>query len=442
MNASLLIADDKVTLCETLAKTFTERGYRTFYATNGKEAVRQFSLHDIQVVLLDIMLGEENGIDLLKQLLRIRSDAAVIMITGYASVDTAVQSLKLGACDYVKKPLDLEHLIKVVENAVQRFRPWPAEEGADLPEIVTQNAAMREVCRNARKLAVTDLPVLIMGENGTGKEIMADFIHRHSPRNIHPMLKINCAAFPESLLDNELFGHERGAYTGATEGFKGVFERAHESSLFLDEIGDMPLAIQAKILRTLQNHEIRRLGGSAIITINVRFITATNKDLEHLIRNGTFREDLLYRLNAGIIHLPPLRERKDDLPLLADHFLADYARTSGTSPKRISQAVKERFAHYSWPGNIRQLKNVVNYAAAISANATLEIEDLPPTFQKASQQQSPEYSGNIREEMEKNLIVTMLQKTDYNKKKTAEMLNMSRKTLYSRLRKYGIALPK
>jgi DNA-binding NtrC family response regulator len=301
---------------------------------------------------------------------------------------------------------------------------------------------MHEICDHAKKLAATDLPVLITGENGTGKEIMADFIHRHSSRHARKMLKINCAAFPESLLDNELFGHEKGAYTGANVLFKGVFEQAHESSLFLDEIGDMPLAIQAKILRTLQNHEIRRLGGAAMITIDVRFITATNKDLGKLIREKAFREDLLYRLNTAVIHLPPLRERTDDIPLLAEYFLTEYARTNAAPLKRLSQAVEERFARYSWPGNIRQLKNVLNYAAAISARESLEDDDLPPTFLAASQQHSPDSSGNIREEMEKNLILTMLQKTDYNKKKTAEMLNMSRKTLYSRLKKYGISLPK
>jgi DNA-binding NtrC family response regulator len=449
MKKTILIIDDKVKLCETLARTFDQLGYQTFYATNGKDAVRLFSQLQIHGVLLDIMLGEENGIDVLKQLLLLRKNIPVIMITGYASVDTAVQSLKLGAFDYVKKPLDLEQLVKVVENAIQISTL--SEENQQLknhliekllPRIITQNARMLEVCDNAKKLAVTDLPILISGENGTGKEIMADFVHMHSPRNSRRMLKINCASFPETLLDNELFGHEKGAYTGANALFKGVFERAHKSSLFLDEIGDMPFSIQAKILRTLQNHELRRLGGTATITVDVRFIAATNKNLEKLIREERFREDLLYRLNTAVIHIPPLRERKEDIPLLVEHFLSDHAQTNSTRFNSINDAVRERFFHYHWPGNVRELKNVINYAAAVSSKESIDLDDLPPNFPTTLQQDVSETPGNIREEMEKNLIIKMLQKTDYNKKKTAEILNMSRKTLYSRLRKYGISTPK
>ena len=445
MRKTILIIDDKIQLCETLARTFDHLGYQTFSATTGQEALRIFSTHQMHAILLDIMLGEENGIDVLRQLLALRHDIPVIMITGYASVDTAVQSLKLGAFDYVKKPLDLEQLVKIVENAVKLSTL--KEENQQLkdhlielvPQIITQHPKMGEVCRNAKKLASTDLPVLITGENGTGKEIMADFLHLNSSRNSRKMLKINCASFPETLLDNELFGHEKGAYTGATSTFKGVFERADKSSLFLDEIGDMPLSIQAKILRALQNHEIRRLGGNATITIDVRFIAATNKDVHKLIQDERFREDLYYRLNAAVIHLPPLRERKDDIPLLANHFLAEYSRTHSSRLKLISNAVQERLFQYHWPGNIRELKNVINYAAAVSSEEIIELDDLPPTFPISPQASNP---GNIRDEMEKNLIIKMLEKTNYNKKKTAEILNMSRKTLYNRLRKYGIPTPK
>jgi two-component system response regulator AtoC len=443
MKKTILIIDDKIKLCKTLSQTFEQLGYDTFYATTGQEAIGVFSQHPIHVVLLDIMLGEENGIDILNQLLLLRKNIPVIIITGYASVETAVQSLKLGAFDYVKKPLDFEQLVKIVENAVQMSHL--REENQQLknhligelsPRIITQNPEMLEVCHTAKKLATTNLPVLICGENGTGKEVVADFIHFNSPRNSRKMRKINCAAFPETLLDNELFGHEKGAYTGANSVFKGVFERADNSSLFLDEIGDMPLTIQAKILRTLQNHEIRRLGGNIMITIDVRFITATNKDLRKLIRNNTFREDLFYRLNTAVIQIPPLRERKDDIPLLVEYFLVEYARTNATPVKRVGEAVREKFLQYHWPGNVRELKNVINYAAAISSKEHIDLDDLPLDFPQISQQNAP---GNIREDMEKNLIIKMLQKTDYNKKKTAEILNMSRKTLYSRLKKYGIS---
>ena len=232
---------------------------------------------------------------------------------------------------------------------------------------------------------------------------------------------------------------KKARLTGAATTFKGVFEKADASSLFLDEIGDMSLAIQAKILRTLQNREIRRLGGHNTITIDVRFIAASNKDLKKLIQAEKFREDLLYRLNTAVLHIPPLRERKEDIPLLTDYFLHEYTRNNAAPVRQVSDAVQEKLLQYHWPGNVRELKNVINYAAAVSSHATLELDDLPPDFLNAPQRHAPE---NIREEMEKNLIVNMLHKTDYNKKKTAELLNMGRKTLYRKLKKYGIATPK
>jgi DNA-binding NtrC family response regulator len=367
------------------------------------------------------------------------------MITGYGSIDTAVQSIKLGAFDYVTKPLDFDKLVKIVENAVKVSNL--IEENDRLkdrlielsPQVISQSKAMLELCEKAEKLAMTDLSILITGENGTGKEIIADFIHANSTKNSRKMLKINCAAFPESLLDNELFGHEKGAYTGADETFKGVFERADQSSLFLDEIGDMPLTIQAKILRTLQNHEIRRIGGSRTITVDVRFIAATNRDLQKLIRENTFRKDLYYRLNTAKLYLPPLRERKEDIPLLIEHFLSEYGTVNTKTTKQFSDRVFDTFLEYDWPGNVRELKNTVNYAAAISSKDYIDIDDLPSDFLDV-----PQYSAsrNIMQEVEKNLIIKMLQKANYNKKKTAELLNMSRNTLYSKLEKYGISTTK
>ncbi len=445
MKKSILIIDDKVKLCEVLAQTFEQLGFQTFFATSGEKALALFATQSIHVVLLDIKLGRENGIDVLKQLLRFRNDIPVIMITGYASVDTAVQSLKLGAFDYVKKPLDFEQLSKVVENAIQISTL--SEENQQLksllvdefsPRLLTQNPAMLEVLDKARKLATTNLPVLILGENGTGKEVVADLIHVNSPRNSRKIQKINCAAFPETLLDNELFGHEKGAYTGADSVFHGVFERADASSLFLDEIGDMPLTIQAKILRTLQNQEIRRLGGHETFQIDVRFIAATNKDLKKLIERDRFRQDLYYRLKAAVIKIPPLRERKEDIPLLVEFFLAEYSRGNSSPLRGLSDNVREEFLRNDWPGNVRELKNVVHYAAAVSSQENIELEDLPPDFIDDPQRPTPD---GMMEEVEKNLIVKMLQKTGYNKKRTAELLNIGRKTLYRKLKKYGITTP-
>ncbi len=441
MKGNLLIVDDKEKLYESLAQIFEPIGYKTFYARNTREAISAFRENSIHVVLLDIMLGEESGLDCLKKLRKINKNIPIIMITGYASVDSAVESMKLGAYDYVKKPLDFERLLKIIENAMKLSSL--SEENEILkdrimefsPKICFVDKRMIELHERAKKLAATELPILIVGENGTGKEMLADFIHANSMRNTRKMQKINCASFPESLLDNELFGHEKGAYTGADSLFQGVFERANKSTLFLDEIGDMPLSIQSKILRVLQNNEVRRLGGKETLTIDVRFIAATNKNLEEMKRNNQFREDLYYRLNTAIISIPPLRERKDDIPVLADFFLKEYAAANSLNKKSLSDAVIDVLMSYHWPGNVRELKNTINYACAISTGDVIGGEDLPPFFNKI---EAVETAGNIREEMEKMLIIKTLQKMNYNKRKAAELLDMSRNTLYSKLEKYGI----
>jgi len=440
MNETILIIDDKIKWCKSLAQNFTQRGYQAQYAVNGREAFQCLSQQHTHVILLDIMLGEEDGLNVLKDLLLSYPDLPVIMITGFGSIDTAVQAMKLGAFDYITKPVDFEKLLKVVEHALTMSHVHQKEQPAnrsDFPALVTQNDAMLRLCGRAKKFAATDLPILLTGENGTGKEIIADFIHAHSARNTYQMLKINCAAFPENLLDNELFGHEKGAYTGADSVFQGVFERAHGSSLFLDEIGDMPLTIQAKILRTLQSREIRRIGGSRNIHVDVRFIAATNKDLPALIGKQIFRQDLYYRLNATILHLPALRERKDDIPLLARHFLAEFAKAHATSATHLSSDVLARLDRHHWPGNVRELKNTVNYAATIVVADAIAISDLPPHFTRLTPTTG---TSNIREDMERDLILSTLEKVNYNKKKAAELLNMSRKTLYNKMDKYSIPL--
>jgi len=440
MEASILIIDDKVKLGRSLAQNFEHLGYEAAIASHGAEAMASFSACRPDVVLLDVMLGEESGIDVLKRIVALDPKVPVIMITAYASVETAVLSLKLGAFDYVKKPLDFDELLKCVEKA--RAFSMLKEENSSLrtrlrelaAPVITQNARMLELGNQAEKLAATDLPVLICGESGTGKEVIADRIHAGSARGALPMVKINCAAFPESLLDNELFGHERGAYTGADAPFTGLFEKAGRSSLFLDEIGDMPLSIQAKILRTLQNREIRRLGGSATIKVDVRFIAATNKNPQELIRDGRFREDLYYRLNAAMLFVPPLRERKEDLPLLARHFLAEYGRGARAALEPTAE-VMARLMEHDWPGNVRELKNVVSYAAAMATGGSIRMEDLPFQFRGGPPGSG---TGNLRQDMERELILKILQRTRYNRSRTAELLDMSRKTLYSKMEKYGL----
>lgn len=443
MQARVLIVDDNEGVFESLKPNFYQFGLDAIYAADGASAEEAVSAGSVDAVLLDIMLGTESGIDVLQRLKGINGQLPVIMVTGYASIDTAVESMKLGAFDYVKKPLDFDRLFKVVENALELHKL--SEENLVLKRrirelssnIYVENTRMTRVIEEATKLAQTDIPVLIVGENGSGKEVVADYIHANSNRAHHKMIKINCAAFPESLLDNELFGHERGAYTGADTTFKGVFERANGSTLFLDEIGDMPLTIQAKILRVLQNSEIRRIGGTETFKVDVRFVAATNRDLGDLIDKGQFRQDLFYRLNAAILSVPPLRERKEDIELLAGYFLEEFSNSHGKGVQKIDPKVLEFFRSYSWPGNVRELKNTLNYAVAITSRESVGLEDLPPMIKQASSAGSGDL--NIREESEKGLIERTLQECHFNKKKTAEILQMSRKTLYAKIARYGIS---
>ena len=442
MSRDILIVDDKIRVCESLGQNFEQLGYTCKYATNGSEAISKFLNDSFSAVILDVKLGDENGIDILKSLVGLNSNVPVIMITAFATIETAVESIKIGAYDYLQKPINFDRLVKVVENAIRlkelqeenlKFRNMLSDFSTRL---ITKNKVMLELCRKAKQLAATDLPVLIYGESGTGKELLADFIHSYSVQPCNPIVKINCSAFAESLLDNELFGHDRGAYTGADATFKGVFERADGGTLFLDEIGDMPLSIQSKILRTLQEKEIRRLGGKNNIKVNVRFIAATNKKIVDLMRENSFREDLFYRLNAATLAVPPLRERKDDIPMLVSHFLQEFQSGNSHKPKLVSDRAMQILLDYDWPGNIRELKNTLHYAAAIALEDCINISDLPPGF---VEQKPMEIAENIREKMEKELILSTLRKSGNNKKRTAELLKISRKTLYNKLEKYEIS---
>lgn len=445
MQCSILIIDDNVNLCKSLAQNFDHLGYRSYLATKSRDAIKIYSNNRIDAVLLDIMLGKEDGINTLTRLLEIDNRIPVIMITGYGSIESAVKSIKIGAYDYVQKPLDFNKLLKIVENAVKFSKLKEENEHLKMrlfecsPQIVTQDSQMAEILNKAKRLAQTDIPVLLQGENGTGKEILADYIHMMSKRNFRKMLKTNCAAFNENLLDNELFGHDKGAYTGADSEFKGMFERADGSTLFLDEISDMSGGIQAKILRVLQDGEIRRIGGDTVIKIDARFIAASNKDLEHLIELKKFRQDLYYRLSAATLAIPPLRERKDDIPLLVDYFAEEFSLHNGKKIEGTSDRALMLLMSYEWPGNVRELKNAINYAAAISVKDFIDVDDLPTYL---SDGDYSEALDNIREETEKKLILMMLQKTDYNKKRTAELLSMSRKTLYNKLNRYKIPMNK
>jgi DNA-binding NtrC family response regulator len=404
---------------------------------------------------MDIMLGNDDGIACLRSIHEEDSSLPVIMLTGFATIDNAVLSMKLGAFDFVQKPFDFEHLKLILDNAV-RLRKLQGENRdlqeriSDLsPRLTYTSAAIFALMAQAQRIAGTDLPILLRGETGTGKELMADHIHAKSLRRARPILKINCAAFPDSLLDNELFGHERGAYTGATGLFKGIFERADGGTLFLDEVGDMPLTIQAKILRVLQNSELRRIGGSETIKVNVRFIAATNKDLAGLIHEGLFREDLFFRLNTITLEIPALRNRMEDIPVLAEHFVDEFRNSSGCSAKEISAEARKALLEYPWPGNVRELKNTMLYACAMTSGPTIRLTDLPHSLSLngRSMSQSPEtaalvasskYGHDPRSQAEAEVIRSVLLESRHNKKRCAEILKMSRNTLYRKIAQYGL----
>ena len=442
MGTGILIVDDNAKLCRSLIQNFDQLGYQCHYALNSAAAFETLSKNKVGVVLLDIVLGTEDGMQVLDRLLAFDPKLPVIMITGYGSIETAVKAVKSGAFDYIQKPLNFNKLLNIVENAIKMASL--ANENQHLKDrivelsdrIITQDRKMIELCNKAKRLAATDIPILITGEHGTGKELLANFIHNNSRRSAHKINSINCAAFPESLLDNELFGHEKGAYTGADGTFIGIFEKADKGTLLLDEIGDMAPATQAKILRTLQNNEIRRIGGNQNITIDVRFIASTNKDIKRLIEEKRFRKDLYYRINAATLHVPPLKERLNDIPDLVNHFLDMFSNNNAKEVRSISDDVLKCFLEYNWPGNVRELKNTVNYAATISTTDCIRIEDLPASIIDS---EIEAFACNIREETEKMLIIRMLRQAGYNKKKAAALLQVSRKTLYNKLKKYGIS---
>ncbi|MGD1821423.1 MAG: sigma-54-dependent transcriptional regulator [Pleomorphochaeta sp.] len=440
----ILLIDDNQQLFEVLQDNFSFVGHYLFYANNRKNALNMLSKETINLILLDVRLGEENGVEILPELKKMYENIPIIMITGYATVETAVKAMKLGAYDFVKKPIDFNTLCNRIDAATQNIKVKKENENLKerlkegSPLFESKNIAFNNIITRAEKLAASDISILIIGENGCGKEILADYIYKNSNRISEKFIKINCAAFPEALLDNELFGHEKGAYTGAESDYIGVFEQADNGTLLLDEIGDMPTTLQAKILRVIQNQEVRRIGSKKTKKINVRFIAATNKDLFKMVEDNTFREDLFYRLNGGLLKIPALRNRKEDMDDLFNTLLFEISKNTKTPKKILSNEVKQIFFNYQWPGNIRELKNALLYAATISQDNEIQIEDLPPSFELYGTKSKESLS--IIQQREKELIKKVLLRNNNNKTETAKFLKMSRNTLYLKIKKYGIVI--
>ncbi len=439
---SILIVDDELSVRESLQRWFAEDGFTVDVAPNAAEALQKMQGRRWDILLLDIKMPGMDGMELQQRIHEIDPGVTVIFITAYATVDTAVQALKAGAFDYVTKPVDPDHLSHIVQNAIKQRALLRQNERlqdqisefARVDEIVGDSPQMRKVFEMVQTVARTDTTVMIRGESGTGKELVARAIHGNSARRYFPIVTVNCGAMAEGLLESELFGHERGAFTGAQYRRKGKLELADGGTLFLDEIGNIDMKTQMDLLRVLETKQFTRVGGNNIITVDFRVICATNRDLEKAVADGAFREDLYYRLNVFSIFVPPLRERKGDIPRLANHFVHGIASVRGIPEMRISPEAMDALVRYDWPGNVRELENAVERAMVVGKPPELRAEDLP--FQVLSKGSLPA-SGSLAS-MEKAHVLNVLEQQHWNISRSAEMLQIDRATLYHKIEKYGL----
>jgi two-component system response regulator HydG len=435
----ILIVDDELSVRDSLSKWFREEGYDVGSAEDAGGALTRLAEHSWDVALVDIKMRGTDGIELQRRMREIDDKLIVIIMTGYASVETAVTALKNGAYDYVSKPLDPEEIAHLVKNALAHKRV--ESENVLLRETVAavarpddmigQSGAMRKVFDAVETVGPTEASVLITGESGTGKELVARAIHAASPRRFHPMVVIHCGALTETLLESELFGHEKGAFTGAQYRRKGKFEIAEGGTVFLDEIGDISLKTQTDLLRVLQEREITRVGGNQIIKVDFRCIAATNKNLETLIEEGKFRPDLFYRLNVFRIELPALRERREDIPLLVDHFVRKFSLAMNKRITRVAPAAMNRLQKQPWPGNVRELENAVERAMVVGREPAIEERDFILKPETAADE------GSRLEDIERIHILRVLEGCNCNQSRASELLGIDRVTLYHKLKRYG-----
>ena len=450
---TILLIDDDQSLRRVTEFTLHEAGYRVITAVDGAEGLHLFGQENPALVITDIQMPGLSGYEVLKGIKGQSPAALVIVITAYGTVEKAVEAMKLGAYDYLTKPFSRDELTLTVGKALaydglrEENRKLREEltDKADFSRLVGMSESMREVFALVRKVAASEATVLIGGESGTGKELVARAIHSGSERQGGPFVAVNCAAIPRDLLESELFGHARGAFTGAIKERKGKFEQAEGGTLFLDEVGDLPLDLQPKLLRALQEREIEPVGGTAR-RIDVRLVAATNRDLEAALGEGAFREDLYYRLAVIPLHLPPLRERRDDIPLLVRHFLDKHGKNP---PVVCSEAALEALADYDWPGNVRELENAVERMLILRRGAGIELDDLPPKIRRSRPSVSAPVAGVLNlpeegyplEELEKEAVLEALRRNDWNQTRAATFLRIPRHTLLYRMEKYDIRKP-
>ncbi|MFA7536467.1 MAG: sigma-54 dependent transcriptional regulator [Desulfuromonadales bacterium] len=451
---SILIIDDEESIRESLIGILEDEGFRPFVACNGEEGVRILREDLPDLILLDIWMPGIDGIETLRRIKEIVPDLPVIMMSGHGTIDTAVRATKLGAYDFVEKPLSLEKLLLTVQNAlrinqlVEENRSLRAKVGKE-HEMIGSSPAIADLKAQIAIAAPTSGWVLITGENGTGKELVARAMHQMSNRRDKPFVEVNCAAIPEELIESELFGHEKGAFTGATSQRKGKFDLAHEGTLFLDEIGDMSLKTQAKVLRILQERKFERVGGSRTIEVDVRVIAATNKNLTEEINRGFFREDLFYRLNVLPFQVPPLRERTEDIPSLVNHFLEYFCSKEGRTTKSVSVSAMEILVNYQWPGNVRELKNIIERLVIMAPDEIITDKHLPAGMRttktaplRAVATLTEATYREAKEEFEKEFILQKLEENDWNISRTAEAIEIERSNLHRKIKSFGIELKK
>jgi DNA-binding NtrC family response regulator len=447
----ILIVEDELFQREMLRDHLLQEGHRVREAESGGQAVNLLKVSSFDLVLLDYRLADMNGLEVLKEARRLCPDVEAILITAYGAIETAVEAMKVGAADYLTKPIDLDELSLIIERIAKHrtlvrendlLRQELGAKGVSTETIRFKSRKMAELIQLAGRIASSQATVFIQGETGTGKELMARLIHQLSPRATHPLITVNCAAIPETLLESELFGHEKGAFTGAMQRRIGRFEQADGGTLFLDEIGELNPSVQVKLLRFLQEREFQRVGGNRTLKADVRIISATHQDLEARVKEGQFREDLFYRIHVVTLNLPPLRERREDIPILLDHFIQRYAKENQKTVRGVSREARDLLFRYDYPGNVRELENIIERAIVISRSDVISIQDLP--FQECLDMEDPEESsrpGTLQdalENLERRMIHEALEKAESNQSQAARLLGLSERMLRYKLKKYGL----
>lgn len=456
MDERLLVVDDEPSMREFLDIMLSQEGYQVSTASTGEEAFKIYRSQEYDLILTDVKMPGMSGLDLIREIHSLDSQVPIIAVTAYASADDALRAVREGAYDYLSKPFQVEDLRIIIKNALETRRlrkenlalKRSVQDQGNFANIVGKSAQMQEVFNFVQKVAPSKAGVLIIGESGTGKELIAKAIHSNSPRCDKPFITINCTAIPENLLESEMFGHQRGSFTGAISNKPGLVEMAHTGTLFLDEVGEIPLSIQAKLLRFLQEHEFRRVGSTDEKKIDVRVIAATNKKLEKELEKGNFREDLYYRLNVIRIHLPPLRERDEDIPILVDHFVRKFSAQQGKKIEKVSSLAMRVLCNYNFPGNVRELENIIERCVTLEPSDQLTAEYLPPKLTESSSVPSPSGDFDIPpdgieldralDNMERKLITRAMEITGGNRSRAARLLGISFRSLRYRLVKLGM----